>query len=507
MVYRLLLTLFFVCQIFTADAQDKRDGENLDMLAQRHSASSLDLFIEMLGIPNDSHHPEMLLKNIVWFEKAFSSRGFSVTRLEAPSVPVLILERKVKNPGKSVLFYIHGDGQPVDPQLWNQEDPYKPVLKELNSEGRWEIISMERLEEGFDPEWRIFGRSSSDDKGPVAMFLAAVDAMDEAGMQPDYDIKVFLDFEEEIGSPHIEKIVSRSRNLLESDMIIVFDGPNHTSKRPTLCFGARGMIGISLTTYGARMALHSGHYGNYSPNPAFVMAELLAEFKDSEGRVIIPGFYDDIQFSPEEKRILENVPDDEDAIRRTLGIAKSEKVGNNYQESLQYPSLNIRGMQSGRVGELVTNAVPSTCVVELDLRTVPESDPQRLIRSVRKYIEDQGFYVTDREPTDEERLKYERIIKFESSVSYNAFRTSVESEPGIFLNSALTRAFGSEPVKLRILGGSLPIAPFINVLDVPAVIVPTVNPDNNQHGPDENIRLGNYRDGIRTILAIFTEKF
>jgi acetylornithine deacetylase/succinyl-diaminopimelate desuccinylase-like protein len=164
-------------------------------------------------------------------------------------------------------------------------------------------------------------------------------------------------------------------------------------------------------------------------------------------------------------------------------------------------------MQSGWVGDKVSNIIPSDCVADIDIRLVPESIPERLIKTIRNYIEDQNYYIIDRDPTDEERLKHENIIKFESSVSYEAFRTPIQSEPGIWLNNSIIRAFGSEPIKIRTMGGSLPITPFINLLNVPSVIVPTVNNDNNQHSHNENLRLGNYSDGIKIIISILTEPF
>jgi acetylornithine deacetylase/succinyl-diaminopimelate desuccinylase-like protein len=487
-------------------AQHKWNREELNEVANKYCVSSLDMFMEMLAIRNDANSPEMLTKNIEWFESAFKLRNFSVKRLASPSLPALLIEKETSPAAKTVLFYMHGDGQPVNVKDWNQEDPWKPVIKQLNNSGVWEEIAVDHVKKNFDPDFRLYARSASDDKGPVAMFLAAIDALDDAGADPEFNIKVYLDFEEESGSPNLERIVNTNKELLASDLIVIFDGPNHSSNKPTLCFGARGITRVALTAYGAKVALHSGHYGNYSPNPAFIMAGLLSSMKDETGRVIIPGFYDGIELSDEEKAILERVPDDEAELNRKLGIASPDRVGNSYQESLQYPSLNIRGLQAGNTGENVTNIVPDKCIAEIDIRTVPESDPERLIQLVKEHIKGKGFYLTEKDPTDEERMKYGRIIKIEKPDWYQAFRTSMESVPGIWLNSAMERAFGEEPVRLRILGGSLPIAPFINALGAPAVIVPTVNPDNNQHGPDENLRLGNYRDGIKTMLAIFTEK-
>ncbi len=487
-------------------AQQKWSREKLSEVANKYSVSSMDMFMEMLAIRNDANSPEMLMKNIEWFESAFRSRNFTVKRLKSPSVPALFIEREISPAAKTVLFYMHGDGQPADAAEWNQDDPWTPVVKKLSGAGAWEGIPVEYAKKNFDPEFRLFARSSSDDKGPVAMFLSAIDALDDAGVQAEFNIKVFLDFEEESGSPNLEGVVNANKDYLAADVIVIFDGPNHNSNKPTLCFGARGITRIALTTYGAKVALHSGHYGNYSPNPAFIMAGLLSSMKDEEGRVTIPGFYDGIKLSDDEMAILKRIPDDKDELNRKLGISSPDKVGDSYQESLQYPSLNIRGLQSGNVGENVTNIVPAKCIAEIDIRTVPESDPERLIQLVKEHIKGKGFYITEKDPTDEERMIYGRIIKIEKPDWYQAFRTSMESVPGIWLNSAMERAFGEEPVRLRILGGSLPIAPFINALDAPAIIVPTVNPDNNQHGPDENLRLGNYRDGIKTMLAIFTEK-
>lgn len=487
-------------------SQQMWNQKKLNEVADKYSVSSLDMFVDMLSVPNDSHDREMLSNNIRWFDKAFRDRGFILKRLETPSVPALLIERKVMNSSKTILFYMHGDGQPVHETDWDQDSPWKPVFKKVDTEGNWNIISPEDVKNGFNHEYRIFGRSSSDDKGPLAMFLAAVDAIDDAGIKPDFNIKIFLDFEEEIGSPYLAELVEAHTKELDSDILIVFDGPNHNSNKPTLCFGARGITRITLTTYGARSALHSGHYGNYSPNPAFIMAGLLSSMKDDDGKVLIPGFYDGIELTPEEQSVLERVPDDEEEIKRKLGIASSDRVGKTYQESLQYPSLNIRGLQAGQTGENVTNIVPDRCVAEIDIRTVPESDPERLAGLVEQHIRSKGFYITDEDPSDEIRMKYSRIIKFERPSWYQGFRTSMESKPSIWLNSAMIRAFGNEPVKLRILGGSLPITPFINALDIPAVIVPTVNPDNNQHGPNENLRLGNYRDGIKIMIAILTEK-
>jgi acetylornithine deacetylase/succinyl-diaminopimelate desuccinylase-like protein len=202
---------------------------------------------------------------------------------------------------------------------------------------------------------------------------------------------------------------------------------------------------------------------------------------------------------------LAQVPDDEKLIRHNLGIAITDKVAPTYQEALQYPSLNIRGMSSAWVGSKVRTIIPDAAVANLDIRTVKESDPQRLVDLVIQHIEAQGYHICAQEPTGEERETFGKLISLHAEISYGAFRTDFDENVSIWLDQALTRMFGQSPVKIRTSGGSIPIAPFVQTLGIPAVTVPIVNRDNNQHSPNENIRIGNYLEGISTYLAILTE--
>lgn len=489
-----------------AVAQNPLKANKLEQLAQKHAKASLDDFYAFLSLPNDAQYPEDIEKNIVWSENAFQERGFSTERLETATQPVVLAERKSKGATETVLLYLHIDGQPVNPDLWEQESPWQPVLKEKGADGKWQQIPWEKLEGTIDRDWRIFARSASDDKGPAMGLLAALDAAAEAGIEPAFNIKVFLDFEEEMGSPSLPQAVVKHKDKLAADRILIFDGPMHESNQPTIVFGARGIADVTLTTYGPTVPQHSGHFGNYAPNPALRLAQLLASMKDEQGRVLIPGWYEGIELSAEELAVLKAVPDQEEKLQRRLGIAAPDSVGAFYQEALQYPSLNIHGLASAWVGKEARTIVPASATAELDIRLVPESDPERLVRLLMEHIEQQGYHITEVEPGAEERQQYPKIVSMHSSIAYEAFRTPMDSETGRWLSSALTRAYGKKPVKVRIMGGSLPIAPFVTALNIPAVIVPLVNSDNNQHSPNENIRLGNYIDGVRTILALLSEK-
>lgn len=478
----------------------------LDKVAEKHALASIPQFYDLLSLANVASNQDDIEKNIQWCERAFAGRGFTTQRLSTPTVPLLLAERKAKKATKTVLIYLQIDGQPVNPALWDQESPWKPVLKEQNSEGKWITISEEKLKGEYNRDWRIFARSTSDAKGPAAAFLASLDALKELKKEPNYNVKVIMDFEEELGSPRLPAAVSQFKNELAADWFIIFDGPRHVSNQPTLSFGARGICEITLTTFGPRAHMHSGNYGNYAPNPALRLSQLLASMKDEEGRVTIPGFYEGVVLTEEEKRILKNVPDNEAEIKKFLGVAEADKVAPNFQEAMQYPTLNIRGLDALYVGEKSRTLIPAWATAEIDIRLVPSSDPQRLINLVRKHVENKGYYIVATEPTEEERMKYPRIAAIQSSISYAAFQTPFDSEVGKWLDKAMQRAFDKEPIKIRTAGGSIPISPFVSTLGIPAVAVPTVNADNNQHAENENIRLGNYIDAVKTFLAILTEK-
>ncbi|PQB04089.1 M20/M25/M40 family metallo-hydrolase [Aureitalea marina] len=476
----------------------------IEQLASQYALNSFELLKEVLSIPNDAMQPGHIEPNVLWTEKVFSQRGFSTKRLKTPTVPLVLAERNFEGADKTVLVYLQMDGQPVDSTRWFQPSPYDPVLKQPKGE-EWEIISWERIA-NYQDDWRVFARAASDAKGPVAMFLSAIDAMDEQKLEPSYNLKVILDYEEELGSPNLPQSVKDYKTDLMADMLVIFDGPMHISNRPTLVFGARGIATIELTVHGPVKPQHSGHYGNYAPNPAFKLARLLTSMKDEAGRVTIPGFYDGISIDNKTVKILRDVPDDETEIRERLQIAQPDQVGSYYQEAIQYPSLNVRGMQSGWINEEVRTIIPSWAKAEIDVRLVLESDPERLIALIKEHIQSQGYFLTSDWPTKEQRLKYPKLATFNYEVSYQSFRTDFDSEVGTWLRAALIHAYGEDPVMERLAGGSIPISPFVVTLDIPAVSVPTVNRDNNQHSPNENLRLGNYREGIRSMLAILTQK-
>ena len=472
---------------------------------------SIESFKEFLSIKNDANFKNEMKPLIEWGINNFKKYGFEVERLETPELPLLLASKVISEDLNTLLIYLQFDGQPVDNSKWDQENPYKAVLKE-KIDNEYRIIDWSRLDNiTFDDikkeDLRIFARSASDAKGPVMMIINALEIMKRNNIELKYNLKVIMDFEEEISSPNLADAVKKYSSKLKSDALLIFDGPKHPSNLPTLTFGARGISDITLITYGPIVPQHSGHFGNYAPNPVFRMSEILSSMKDSNGRVTIPGFYDGIELDKKTLKILAEVPDDEEKMMNDMQFKKPDNVGKNYQESIQYPSINVRGIESGWVREEVRTIVPSECIAEIDVRLVLESDPIRLHNLIKSHIQELGYYVIDRRPTKDERLKHNKIVTFVSSFDYDAFRTDIESEIGKWLVKSLKKTFGIEPVKKRTSGGSVPISPFVNTLGIPAVTVPTVNQDNNQHSPNENIKIENYITGIETYLGILTDKF
>ena len=474
-------------------------------MVDSHSLAAIELYREFLAIPNDANYPEQIPPLNAWVRAAFEQRGFETRLLPTAGSPSVFAEKRSPGASKTVLVYLQADGQPVDPSAWTQPDPYVAVLKEQDESGDWRIIDWAHVEESLDPDWRIFARSAADSKGPMAQFLVALELL--ASVRPDlgYNLKVIIDTEEELGSPHLADAVRAHRDWLASDMLLIFDGPPHVSNRPTVSLGARGIATITLTAWGPRVAQHSGHYGNFVPNPAMDLAHLLSSMKSRDGVVSIEGFYDGVDIDERTRSVLASVPDDEDAILASMGLRRSDAVAETLQEAIQYPSLNIRGLSAAWTGKQSRTIIPPSAVAEIDIRLVKESDAERLIGLVRRHIEGQGVTVLDHEPSDEERLAHERIVTMTYHVAYGAFRTDPDAPPARMARAGMQHLYGEDPILIRTMGGSIPIAPIIDALDVPAATVPTVNMDNNQHSPNENLRLGNFLEGIAILMSVLQQ--
>ncbi|SDB53603.1 Acetylornithine deacetylase/Succinyl-diaminopimelate desuccinylase [Flavobacteriaceae bacterium MAR_2010_188] len=496
-----LLFLFAVLTGLTQNLQsqiiwdDKIEGDYFRHVLEKHK--------ELVSIPNLPESDENMMKNVEWVSKEFKDLNYEVKVLESSTLPILFLEKNYDSKNKTVLYYFHLDGQPVNPDNWNQKNPFEPVLKQKNEDGSFTEISWDKINGKIDDDWRVFGRAAADDKAPIIMFLAALNLLEKNNLEPEFNVKVVIDLQEEYNSDAFLSTLDKYKNIYASDYMIIMDGPAHTTNKPTLTFGCRGVATCTITTFGSKLPQHSGHYGNYVANPVFGLSRILSTIKDENGKVLIKGYYDGIEISPEVAAILNAVPDEKSSIDSELMIAEAESVGNNYQESLQYPSFNVRQIGTSWNGDKPKTVIPEYAIANIDVRLVKETDGQKQLDKIQAHLVGLGYHVIDRDPTDEERLKFPKLVKFIGTPSVNAFRTEIDSDFGNKLRAALTKTFNEEPVIIRTMGGTVPIIDAIQALDVPAIIVPMVNMDNNQHNPNENIRIGNIREGIKICLSLF----
>jgi len=338
--------------------------------------------------------------------------------------------------------------------------------------------------------------------------LAAVDALKSNQLVPTSNLKFLFEGEEEAGSPHLGQIIDRYRDLLNADAWLMCDGPVHQSGRKQVVFGARGDVNVDVTVYGALRPLHSGHYGNWAPNPALMLAKLLASMKDASGRVAIPGWYDDVEpLGRAERQAIAEAPVNDKELELQLGLSKTEGAGKLLLELINEPSLNINGMSSGDVGTLARNIIPTTATAVLDLRLVKGNDYTKQVKRLVDHIKKQGFHVVNHDPTPAERQQYPMLAKvIPRSGGYNAERTRMDLPISQSVIEAVASTSDQPIVKLPTSGGSLPLSVITNRLPTVTISIPIVNYDNNQHAENENLRIQNLWDGIETMAALMRMK-
>ena len=465
---------------------------------------------EFLSIPNVASDTENIQQNADRLKGMLEARGVETHLLSIERRgPVVFGKLEAENAKRTIIFYAHYDGQPVDPSAWSDKSPFEPVLRDNAIEAGGKRIlfprSTSEAASAYQDDWRIYARSASDDKSPIVAILAALDALRDKNIPLRVNLKFILEGEEEAGSAHLQQTLQLHKNLLKADLLITGDGPVHPSGRPLVFFGNRGDIGLDVTTYGPIRSLHSGHYGNWAPNPAMRLSQLLAAMKDVNGRVLIPGYYDDIEpLSTLEQSALNAMPANEADLQQELGIAKADGGGKKLMELLQEPSLNIRGLRSGNVGEQATNIVPDKAEASIDARLVKGEDPAKKFTQIANFIRKQGFFVVDHEPTLDERREHPLIAKVIDEGGYRASRTRMDLPVSKALVRVMQEATDGQTVVAPMLGGSVPMYIFED-LGLPWIGVPIVNYDNHQHSSDENLRLGNLWQGIEIYAVLLSD--
>ena len=487
-----------------SQAADLRSQVNQYRLA--HEADIVGEIDALTRLKSIAADPSGLIAAAQALQAALKSRGFEASLLSTganspPAVFGLLITPKAK---RTVLFYAHYDGQPVTPAQWSS-DPFVPVMRENALSSAPREVDWKKATPPFDPEWRLFGRAVSDDKASIAAFLAAFDALKATRNAPSVNIKVLWEGEEEAGSEHLSHALHENQKLLNADLILIGDGPVHQTRRPMVYFGARGVMQVEATIYGPLRALHDGHYGNWVPNPAAMAANLLAQMRDDEGRILIPHFSDGVRaLTPEEQTALQNLPPVGDELKKEFGIGRTEG-GEDLPASLMRPAFNIRGIRTGQVGDAAANAIPTTAAFSIDFRLVPDQVPAAVRTAVERFLTARGWTIVADDPDLTARLAHPRIIKLRWDTGYPALRSDMSSPAAKAVIAAATRAAGAPVVVLPMAGGSVPLYMFADVFRAPIICLPIVNHDNNQHAANENLRLQNLWDGINTYAALMAQ--
>jgi len=450
----------------------------------QHEQQILDELFGFLAIPNVADKPDDIQKNVEALTRMFERRRFAPDAVATGGSPVVLAERRAPNLRRTITFYFHYDGQPVVAREWINAPPFTP-----------KIVGD-----------RLYARSASDDKSPIVTLLAAIDALDAANIPMTSNIRVLMEGEEEAGSPNLETAMRQHGDRIRSDVLLLVDGPRHPSDRPTINFGARGIMNALVTVYGPKSDLHSGNYGNWAPNPALALARLLSSMKDDNGRVLVDGFYDDVvPLTDEEKRAIADIPDVEPTLMKAYGFARPENPAERLELRHNLPTLNINAMEAGGgVGGQGRTIIPASATARLDLRFVKDVDPGRQLDRLVAHIRKQGYVIVSADPDDAMRAANPKMARVTRVGGYPAGRTPMDLPIARTITKAIADSAGGQIVRLPTLGGSAPFYLFSDVLKVPTIGVSLVNFDNNQHGPNENVKLKNVWDGIETMAAILT---
>ena len=482
--------------------------EAVDDYRQDREVVILQDFVELLSIPNVAVSLPDMRRNADHIVGLLESRGFETRVLSAGGAPYVYAELNSPGAAETVLIYAHFDGQPVQEENWAYP-PFSPTLLDAPVQAGGQPVAMDAVEGGFDPEWRLYARSAGDDKMPVVALVHTLDALAANDIPLSVNLKLLLDGEEERGSPTVGKLIDANRELLDADLFLFCDGPMHQSRRTQLVFGVRGSTTVDITTYGATRPLHSGHYGNWAPNPIMQLSYLLTSMRDESGRILVDGYYDDVPPPTElELDAIANMPDVTETLKDELSVHTPEGDGKRIEELIMLPAINARGIVAGGVGLKGRNIILSTATTSLNLRLVPNQTPESVRELIEAHVVEQGFHIVYEDPTPEILRAHPRVAKLDwRGAGYPALRTALDDPMSLRL-TRLMRDIAPDLIITPTMGGSLPLHEFGSRLSSPIIILPLANHDNNQHAENENIRLQNIWEAMQVygaVLATFGE--
>jgi acetylornithine deacetylase/succinyl-diaminopimelate desuccinylase-like protein len=395
-----------------------------------------------------------------------AAAGLEATVVDTPGWPLVLGQRAGPAGAPTVLVYGHYDVQPTDPEAAWSSPPFAPQVR----------------------DGRLYGRGSADNKGQHLAQLLAVESLLAARGGLPCSVKVLLDGEEEIGSPHLAAFAAGHRERLAADLVVWSDGPVDPGGGWRLVFGVRGVASFELRARGANRPLHSGNWGGVAPNPLWTLVHLLASMKDGEGRITVAGFHDGIRpLGPAEREALRRLPIDVEAVKDDLGLDELDAPADRgFAERLgAWPTLTINGLHGGYGGEGTQTVLPAEAVAKCDARLVHAQRAADVYDRLEAHV-----------------ARHAPGVEFLRQGSMEPSRTPMDSPFTAPIRAAMAAAQGADPLLVPALGGSLPLHVFTGVLGLPTFGVPLGNPDQANHAPNENFALDRFHTGIRTAAAI-----
>ncbi len=432
-----------------------------------------------------TEHEEMYLRDLLNLirQPSISSQGLGLEQcasllrdmvvesgLKSEIIPAgdnpIVYGELISDPGlPTVLFYGHYDVQPPEPLDEWTSPPFEPEIR----------------------NGRIYARGSADNKGQLMAHLAAIRSfLDVTGRLP-CNVKIMFEGQEEMASPHLSEFVERHKNKLAADMAYFSDGPIHESGRPLVTLGVRGILKVALSVRTANRDAHSGNRGGLMPNPNQVLARVLASLHDDRGRVSIEGFYDDVRpMTPLDREVMGRVPFDEEILKEEYGLPRfaDPQDLSVLEKIMYYPTANIAGVQGGYTGKGFKTVIPATSVAKIDFRLVVDQDPDHIFDALVRHV-----------------ASVSPEVKVDRLGHYHPSRTPLENPYTDLVMEAARLGWGDEPILLPSLGGSSPDAVFTKGLGIPSLLVPYGNYDEDNHAPNENLKLECWRKGMRTTAA------
>ncbi len=438
----------------------------LPVSVREHALGSLR---RLVAVPSVSAEGRDLDTAAALVVELLAELGISAELHGTAGAPVVYGERPARPGQKTILFYNHYDVQPADPlELWDT-----PPFELTEADGVW------------------YGRGSSDDKGQLVSRLAALRwFLEEHGDIP-FGLKFVVEGEEEVGSPNLAAYVAANRDRLAADGCIWEFGGVTASGRPMTYLGLKGIACLEMRVSTASHDLHSS-YGAVVENPIYRLAKALASLRDDGGRVLVPGFYDDVRPLTEvERRMLDELPDEAPELAQVFGVAGfiGGAAGTEFQRRLlTEPNVNYNGFTSGYSGPGSKTVLPAAAGAKLDLRLVPDQDPARIVAGIRAHLDSLGF-------TDIELVELETSEFAARSRADDPFVTATIR--------ALSEAYGQQPVVYPGVAGSGPMHPFVHHLDVPVVGLGCSYPGSRVHSPNEHVRAHDFDLSVVATKRLF----